>query len=197
MEKLGITVFDVAVIAIAIFGALIGMSSGFAHAVLFIASWIGAGYISWRFAKVVQPEIEQMLGGNTELAYFMSLLVVFVGALIVLVMLSNAFSRSVRASPLAKPDRILGAGFGAVCAWVAMGATFLFYTYLGPKTLPAPVEGGATFPMIKQMATFIEPYLPPGFRTRLQRPGTLDPGSIPVPSPADIQKALPDVKPPQ
>ncbi|HZQ01060.1 MAG TPA: CvpA family protein [Reyranella sp.] len=197
MEQLGITVFDVAVIAVAIFGALIGMSSGFAHAVLFIASWIGAGWISWRFAKVVQPEIEQLVGGSTELAYFMSLLVVFVAALIVLVMLTNAFSRSVRASPLAKPDRILGAGFGALCAWVAMGTTFLFYTYLGPKTLPPPVEGGATFPLIKDMANFVEPYLPPGFRARMQKPGTIDPSTIQVPSPADVQKALPDAKPPQ
>jgi membrane protein required for colicin V production len=197
MDKLGITVFDVAVIAVAIFGALIGMSAGFAHAVMFIASWIGAGWIAWRFAKVVQPEVEQMLGGNTELAYFMSLLVVFVGALIVLVMLTNAFSRSVRASPLARPDRILGAGFGAVCAWVAMGTTFLFYTYLGPKTLPPPVEGGATFPMIRDMANFVEPLLPPGFRTRMQKSGSLDPSSTPVPSPAEEQKALPEVKPPQ
>ena len=198
MERLGITVFDVAVIAVAIFGALIGMSAGFAHAVLFIGSWVGAGWISWRFAKVVQPEIEKLVGGSTELAYFMSLLVMFVGALIVLVMLTNAFSRAVRGSPLAKPDRILGGGFGALCAWVAMGTMFLFYSYLGPRSLPAPVEGGATFPLIKDMATFVEPYLPPGFRTRLQRPGqVIDPGTIPMPSPADLQKALPDVKPPQ
>ena len=198
MDKLGITVFDVAVIAVAVFGALIGMSSGFAHAVLFIASWVGAGWIAWRFAKVVQPEIEQVLGGNAELAYFMSLLVVFVGALIVLVVLTNMMSRSVRASPLAKPDKILGAGFGAVCAWAAMGAAFLFYGYLGPKTLPPPVEGGATFPLIKQMSVFVEPYLPLGFRNRLQQPGALDPANIPIPSPADASKLIPDaVKPPQ
>lgn len=197
MDQLGITVFDVAVIAIAVFGALMGMSAGFAHAVLFIASWIGAGWVSWRYAKLVQPEIEQMVGGSSELAYFLSLLVVFVGALIVMVMVANAFSRSVRASPLAKPDRILGAGFGVLCTWVALGTAFLFYSYLGPKSLPAPVEGGATFPMIKEMANFVEPWLPPGFRTRLQRPGTLDPANIPVPSPADAAKALQNVKPPQ
>ena len=46
MDQLGITVFDVAVIAVAVFGAAIGMSSGFAHAVLFIGSWIGAGYVA-------------------------------------------------------------------------------------------------------------------------------------------------------
>ena len=38
MDQLGITIFDVAVIAVALFGAAIGMSAGFAHAVLFIAS---------------------------------------------------------------------------------------------------------------------------------------------------------------
>lgn len=186
MDKLGITIFDVAVIAVAVFGGAIGMSSGFAHAVLFIGSWIGAGYISWRFAKVVQPEIETLVGSN-ELAYFVSLLVVFIAALIVLVMLTNALSRSVRSSPLAKPDRILGGGFGVLCAWVAIGTTFLFYTYLGPRQLPPPVEGGATFPLIKEMATFVEPHLPPGFRTRLQRPGALDPAALPaMPSPAEI-----------
>ncbi len=183
MDQLGITIFDVAVIAVALFGAAIGMSAGFAHAVLFIASWIGAGYVAWRFSKVIQPEVEQLVG-STELAYFVSMLAVFVGALIVLVMLTNALSRSIRSSPLAKPDRILGAGFGVLCAWVAVGTAFLFYTYLGPRQLPPPVEGGATFPLIKEMANFVEPNLPPGFRTRLQRPGQ-DSGSVPSTSPAE------------
>jgi hypothetical protein len=61
-----------------------------------------------------------------------------------------------------------------LCAWVALGTAFLFYSYLGPKQLPPPVEAGATFPAIKDMATFVEPYLPPGFRTRLQRSGGVD-----------------------
>jgi membrane protein required for colicin V production len=182
MEKLGITVFDVVVIVVAVFGAMIGASAGFAHAVLFIASWIVAGWLAWKYAKLIQPEVEQLVG-STELAYFLSMLAVFVAALIVLVMLTNALSRSVRASPLGKPDRILGAGFGVLCAWVAIGTAFLFYGYLGSRTLPPVVEGGATFPMIKEMANFVEPYLPPGFRTRLQGRG-LDTGTMPIPSPA-------------
>ncbi len=187
MEQLGITVFDVAVAAVAVFGALIGMSSGFAHSVLFIASWIGAGWLALNYAKLVQPEIEKLVG-STELAYFISMLVVFVGALIVLVMATNALSRAVRASPLGRPDRILGAGFGVLCAWAALGAAFLFYGYLGPRQLPPAVEGGATFPMIKEMAGFIEPYLPPGFRTRLQGRGE---GLMSPPSPAAPADAEP------
>ena len=97
-----------------IFGALIGMSRGFAHAVLFIASWVAAGWVAWRYAKLIQPEVEQLVG-STELAYFLAMLAVFVAALIVLVMLTNALSRSVRSGPLGKPDRILG-GASACCA---------------------------------------------------------------------------------
>jgi len=184
-----------------VFGAVIGMSSGFAHAVLFIGSWIGAGWVAWRFSKVIQPEVEQLVG-STELAYFISMLAVFVAALVVLVMLTNALSRSIRSSPLGKPDRILGAGFGVLCAWVAIGAAFLFYGYLGPRTLPPAVEGAATFPMVKEMANFVEPYLPPGFRTRLQRPGmeTGAAGTILPPSPAATPAAPPapaETKPPQ
>jgi membrane protein required for colicin V production len=171
MEQLGITVFDVAVIAVGVFGAAIGASAGFAHAVLFIASWIGAGYVALNYSGMIQPEIAKLVNGNNELATFGSMLVVFVAALIVLVMLTNTLSRSIKASPLKRPDAILGAGFGVLCAWVGLGTVFLFYSYLGPKQLPPPVEAGATFPAIKDMAAFVEPYLPPGFRTRLQRSG--------------------------
>jgi uncharacterized membrane protein required for colicin V production len=198
MDQLGITVFDVAVIAVAVFGTAIGMSAGFAHAVLFIASWIAAGWAALRFSGVVQPEIQKLVGSD-ELSYFVAILVVFVAALIVFVMLTNALSRAVRASPLAKPDRILGAGFGVLCAWAAMGTAFLFYTYLGPKALPPPVEAGATFPLIKEMANFVEPYLPPGFRTRLQQHPSVDAGSIQlpqVPSPA-VPSPPAETKPPQ
>ena len=69
----------------------------------------------------------------------------------------------------------------------------MFYTYLGPKSLPPPVEGAATFPAIKEMASFVEPYLPPGFRTRLQQRPGIDTGSVPPP-----QTPVPaETKPPQ
>jgi uncharacterized membrane protein required for colicin V production len=165
---------------------------------MFIASWVAAGWLAWRYAKVIQPEVEQLVG-STELAYFMSMLAVFVAALIVLVMLTNVLSRSIRSGPLRKPDRILGAGFGVLCTWVAIGTAFLFYGYLGPRALPPAVEGGATFPAIKEMANFVEPYLPPGFRTRLQGRNVdsgVDTGSISIPSPADTPPAD-TPKPPQ
>jgi membrane protein required for colicin V production len=194
VDKLGITIFDIAVIVVALFGAALGMSAGFAHSILFIASWAGAAWVAWRFHGLVTPEIAKLVN-SPELSEYVSLLVVFVGALIVLVMLTHALSRSIRASPLRKPDQILGAGFGVLCAWVAMGFMFLFYSYLGPRQLPPVVEGAASFPLIKEMAAFVEPYLPSGFRTRLQHPGQ-DASPPPAALPAD--QADPGVvKPPQ
>jgi uncharacterized membrane protein required for colicin V production len=181
MEKLGITVFDVAVIAVAVFGAAIGMSAGFAHAVLFIGSWVGAGWIALNYSQLIEPEVVKLVQ-SAELAKFGSMLVVFVGALIVLVIITSALSRAIRMSPLNKPDRILGAGFGVIVAWAAMGVAFLLFTYLGPKPIPAVVEGGATFPMIKEMANYVEPHLPPGFRTRLTQKPNLDPSNIQLPT---------------
>jgi uncharacterized membrane protein required for colicin V production len=193
MEQLGINVFDVAVIAVAIFGAAIGMSAGFAHTVLFIGSWIGAGWIALNYSHLIEPEILKLVQ-SAELARFGAMLVLFVAALIVLVMVANALSRAIRLSPLNRPDRILGAGFGVICAWAAMGLAFLFYTYLGPKPIPPVVEGGATFPLIREMAETIEPHLPPGFRTRLTQKPNFDPSQIQLPE----MPKLPEVpKPPQ
>src|SRR5262249_47292014 len=130
-------------IAVAIFGAALGMSAGFAQSILFIASWVGAGWAAMHFSGLVKPEIEKLVG-SAELAFFVSMLVVFVAALIVLVMLTNALSRAIRASPLRRADSILGAGFGLLCTWVALGALWLVYDNIGPKPIPAVVEGGST-----------------------------------------------------
>lgn len=195
MDKLGINVFDVAVIVVAVFGAVIGMSAGFAHAVLFIISWVGAGWVALNYSHLIEPEIIKLVQ-SAELAKFGSMLVVFVAALIVLVIITNALSRAIRVSPLNKPDHILGGGFGVICAWVAMGVAFLFFTYLGPKPIPPVVEAGATFPLIKDMANYIEPHLPPGFRARLTQKPDPVPDSTPSPAPAP-SPAIEAPKPPQ
>ena len=121
------------------------------------------------------------------------MLVVFVGALIVLVMVTNALSRAVRASPLNRPDRILGAGFGVICAWAAMGTAFLFYTYLGPKPLPPVVEGGATFPLIREMADSSSPTC----RRASAHGSAARPISTPARSSCPRSPPRADTKPPQ
>lgn len=191
MDTLGINVFDIAVIVVAVFGAAIGMSAGLAHAVLFIVSWAGAGWVALNYSHLIEPEILKLVQ-SAELAKFGSMLVVFVAALIILVMVTSALSRTIRMSPLNKPDHILGAGFGVICAWVAMGVAFLLFTYLGPKPIPPVVESAATFPLIREMANFVEPHLPAGFKARLAQKTDAAPSTSPVPPPT-----IEPPKPPQ
>jgi hypothetical protein len=54
--------------------------------------------------------------------------------------------------------------------------------------------------MIREMSTFVEPYLPTGFRNRLQRPG-MESGAITAPAAPLAAPAAPsapgETKPPQ
>ena len=125
------------------------------------------------------------------------MLVVFVAALIVLVMLTNALSRSVRSSPLGKPDRILGAGFGVLCAWVAIGTAFLFYGYLGPHAAAAGGRGRRHLPDDQGNGQFRRtlpaaglPHPPAGRSSRHRRsiPCQRSARRRPTPKPPDVPK---------
>jgi hypothetical protein len=113
-----------------------------------------------------------------------------VAALIVLVMLTNALCGPCGRAPGAA-DRILGAGFGVLCAWAAMGMAFLFYTYPGRRRCRRRSRPG-DFPLIKEMAISSSPTCrrasdPPAAAAE-HRP-VVDPATQ-IPSPADT-------KPPQ
>lgn len=127
---------------------MIGMSAGFAHAILFIGSWIGAGWAAWRFSKVVEPEVQQIVG-STELAYFISMLAVFVAALIVLIMLTNMLSRSVRAQArwAARPHS--GRRFRRPVRLGRSGHRFPVLRLSRPSPAPARGPKPVPFPMIR------------------------------------------------
>ena len=144
MDKLGINVFDVAVIVVAVFGAAIGMSAGFAHAVLFIISWVGAGWIALNYSHLIEPEILKLVQ-SAELAKFGSMLVVFVAALIVLVIATNALSRSDPGEPAQQARPHPGRWFRRYLAWVAMGVAFLFFTYLARSRFPRSSSSAPPF----------------------------------------------------
>ena len=158
MDQLGITVFDVAVIAVAVFGAAIGLSAGFAHAILFIASWIGAGWAALRFPRH-QPEIQQLVGsddspsscpcwwsrGRPDRAGHAD----------------QCALRAMRASPWGSRSHP-GGGLRRPVRVGRHGHGLSFLHLPGPKALPPPVEAGR-LPADQGNGHFVEPYLPPGF----------------------------------
>ena len=134
--------------------------------------------MAWNLAELVQPEVEQLVGG-TELAYFLAMLAVFVAALIVLVDADQcAVALGTRASAGSpSPTASWAPVFGVLNAWMAVGTAFLFYGCLdGPPCSHPRSRAAPTFPMIKEMAARVEPCLPPGSVTGLQDRGSSDAG---------------------
>lgn len=172
MESLGFTLLDFVSIGVLIFTAIMGLSSGLVHSLLFIASWVGAGVAAWHFRPLLQPEIEKFVSSE-QVAYFVTLLAIFVVVLMVASMVANALGKAVRASALRIPDKILGLGFGAACGGLLLSTAYLLYTYIAKPANPPPaiIADARTYPMVKAGADFIEPYLPESFKTRARAVG--------------------------
>lgn len=172
MEALGLTPLDFVALAVLVFTAMMGLSSGLVHSLLFIGAWVGAGVAAWHLRPALQPELEKFVSSE-QVAYFATLLGIFIIALMVLSMLASAFGKMVQSSPFRIPDKILGLGFGAVCGALLLSTAFLLYTYIAKPTDPPPpiISNARTYPMVKAGADWIEPYLPESFKTRARAAG--------------------------
>jgi uncharacterized membrane protein required for colicin V production len=167
MDLSGVNLFDVAVLGMLAFGALMGMSSGLIYGLFYLGAWVGAAIVAWKAAPLAQPQLEQVVAAP-EIAYFASLLGSFVIALIVLTIFAGWVGKAVQASSFRKPDRFLGIAFGAICALLVLSVAFLVYVYMArPTQMPPMVESARTYPFIRDTAAMIEPLLPAEFRTRL------------------------------
>jgi membrane protein required for colicin V production len=183
MEALGLTLVDWAIIAIMLFSGLMGFSTGLVHGLLFIASWVGAALLAWRFREKVQPFVMEYVA-DESIAYFATLLGLFVVALIAFTLVAGVIGRLVRKSLVGGVDRLLGFGFGLICGAAVLSAGYLAFVYIykdGP--LIATVEQARFFPWVKRGAAIVEPYVPEQFR-RGRSGEPAPPPAAPAPAPA-------------
>lgn len=118
------TIFDFAVIGVIILSGYFAYSRGFVREALSIAAWINASFVALYTFPYVLPLFEKVLPKGV-IANVSAAAVVFILALMVLHMISNALARRVKDSSLSPVDRTFGLIFG-----LARGMIFVCLGYI-------------------------------------------------------------------
>jgi membrane protein required for colicin V production len=108
--------FDIAIVVVILITALIGFMRGFVWLVIFIATWAAAIFLAFKYKGMLAEALPVQL--SSEVAQTgLSILLIFLGILIVGAIINYLFCKAVSAIGLGTFDRILGAGLG-----IALGA---------------------------------------------------------------------------
>jgi len=160
MEELGVTFGDFVVLGILVMGALMGLALGLVKAVLFAASWGGAGLVTFYSYEHIKPYFE----GYFEKQLYADVAAaasVFVLSLVVLFWLCSLVWRAVRRSEFSGLDRSLGllgglfVGVFLVCI-AYLGATWMW----SEDDLPETIAKARSRPYVEIGAGTISTFLP-------------------------------------
>ena len=83
---MGLTFADLIVLGVITLSAVFGLMRGFTREVLSLGSWVGAGVAAWYGQPLLRPFALEQIGDPTA-ADIVSALVIFLGALIILIII--------------------------------------------------------------------------------------------------------------
>jgi membrane protein required for colicin V production len=155
------TVFDFAVIGVIILSGYFAYSRGFVREALSIAAWINASFIALYTFPYVLPLFEKVLPKGV-IANVCAAAVVFILALMVLHMISNALARRVKDSSLSPVDRTFGLIFGLArgLIFVCLGYIALAWMLPGGKDRPKWFADARSIPYLDAGAGKLRSFVP-------------------------------------
>jgi membrane protein required for colicin V production len=160
MDSLPINALDLAVIVVLLVSALLAFMRGFVHEVLSIGAWVGAVLCALYGLPYVQPFARDLIP-FTWAADGAAALVLFLVALLALSIVTNALSKSVKASALNNLDRSLGFLFGLARAAVILAVMLLVADWLmGRDDRPDWMRKAKTLPLIEIAADGLTRMIP-------------------------------------
>lgn len=190
MENLPFTTFDLVAFGVLLLSALMAFSSGLVRAILFVLSWIGAAVIAYELLPSTR-EYGRSIIPEPLIADIATAVVLFVVALVVLSVFTDAVSRAVHGSAFRGIDRLLGLAFGVLLGGFLISAVYLVTTYLVPPAdMPSWVREAKTLPAIEAGANLIDRFVPEDFKKR-SASRNLVPQTTPAASPASTGAATP------
>ena len=161
MDNLPISWVDVILLGVILISAILAFTRGFVHEVLSIAAWIGAAVVTYFAFPYASPFAREHIELQL-LADIVTGLTIFVLALVIFTIVSNALSRNVKNSSLGAVDRSLGLLFGAFRGIVLICAAYLIMMWVIPKPEDRPtwILNARSTPMVEKGALYIASLLP-------------------------------------
>jgi membrane protein required for colicin V production len=102
---------DYSILAILGLSALVGVLRGLIRECLGVLTWVGAIVITYLFGGVVARQLSSIIPA-AEVRLVAGYALLFIGALFIGALITHLIGTIVRDSPIARMDRVLGAGFG-------------------------------------------------------------------------------------
>ena len=160
MDSLPVNAADIGVGLVLLVSALLAFARGFVHEVLAVGGWIGAiaaAVYAFPYAKPLAREyIPIALAADIAAGA-----IVFVGALVVLSMLTRAVARRVKASALNALDRALGFLFGVLRGAILVCLAYLMLDWILPREdHPQWVREARTLTYVRTGAALLETLVP-------------------------------------
>ncbi|MBF0247603.1 MAG: CvpA family protein [Alphaproteobacteria bacterium] len=151
---------DILVIGTLAISGLFAFARGFVHEVLSIAGWVGAFFAAAHGAPVVQHFAMQFIE-DPGLAYIVTWIGLFLGALIILSLVTRRISTGVKESALGALDRVLGFIFGLLRGAIVVSLAWIAYEwYLGDEKPPKSVFEARSLPYVIQGADTLRALVP-------------------------------------
>jgi membrane protein required for colicin V production len=159
MDNLPVNVADVGVGVVLLVSALLAYSRGFVHEVLAVGGWIGAIFATFYGFPHAKPLAREYI--PMALADIAAIVVIFVGALVVLWLITRAITKRVKASALNALDRALGFLFGVLRGAVLVCLAYLALDWVVPREdHPQWVRAARTLVYVQAGATLLETLVP-------------------------------------
>lgn len=157
---------DIGVIAVVGLSAVFAFARGFVREALSIVAWVGAGFITLYGRDYVYVLVEPMVK-NPLLSQLISWGGLFIGALIVLTIITGIIARSVRSSALSPIDRTLGFIFGlARGAFIVSLAYLLLDVSVQLNERPGWLKEAKSAPYLREGADMLRTVLPESLRVK-------------------------------
>ena len=160
MVDLAFTLTDVGVLVILIVSSLLAFARGFIKESLSVVGWIGAIFAVLYSFPIFQPFMRKVIP-VALLADAITGIAVFLGALVLISIVSYAIARRVRDSSLNAIDRSLGFIFGLARGAIVISVSYLILLQLVPASEhPFWILDSQSLPAIQASADLLAKLVP-------------------------------------